>query len=184
VSPGSGRNKGPAEAGPEEEPFRSFYTNGGDSSFEPATYSKAKTPTSFLRTSARDLCPDPPSFARRARATAAKLRSWRESLNTSSATAWGGFVNAAGDKESRVPGAASRVPPRNCIEGLEIQDIAITESMGPVVDHCMEHLAPSDMQSGLCEPRTVLVANSAPTSTTMVESHIHIIKPTTAPSAP
>ena len=31
------------------------------------------------------------------------------------------------------------------IEGLEIQDIAITESMGPVVDHRMEHLAPSDI---------------------------------------
>jgi phthalate 4,5-dioxygenase len=31
------------------------------------------------------------------------------------------------------------------IEGLEIQDIAITESMGPVVDHHMEHLAPSDV---------------------------------------
>jgi hypothetical protein len=44
VSPGSGRNKGPVEAGPEEEPFRSFYANGGDSSFEPATYSKPKPP--------------------------------------------------------------------------------------------------------------------------------------------
>jgi phthalate 4,5-dioxygenase len=31
------------------------------------------------------------------------------------------------------------------IEGLEIQDIAITESMGPVVDHRLEHLAPSDI---------------------------------------
>jgi hypothetical protein len=44
VAPGSGRNKGPAEAGPEEEPFRSFYANGGDSSFEPATYSKPPPP--------------------------------------------------------------------------------------------------------------------------------------------
>jgi hypothetical protein len=62
VAPGSGRNKGPAEAGPEEEPFRSFYANGGDSSFEPATYSKPKPLTSFLRTSVRDLTvkrPDP-----------------------------------------------------------------------------------------------------------------------------
>jgi phthalate 4,5-dioxygenase oxygenase subunit len=31
------------------------------------------------------------------------------------------------------------------IEGLEIQDIAITESMGPITDHELEHLAPSDI---------------------------------------
>ena len=31
------------------------------------------------------------------------------------------------------------------IEGLEIQDIAITESMGPITDHEWEHLAPSDL---------------------------------------
>jgi phthalate 4,5-dioxygenase len=31
------------------------------------------------------------------------------------------------------------------IEGLEIQDVAITESMGPITDHDLEHLAPSDI---------------------------------------
>jgi phthalate 4,5-dioxygenase len=31
------------------------------------------------------------------------------------------------------------------IEGFEIQDIAITESMGPIVDHGRENLAPSDI---------------------------------------
>jgi phenylpropionate dioxygenase-like ring-hydroxylating dioxygenase large terminal subunit len=31
------------------------------------------------------------------------------------------------------------------IEGLEIQDVAITESIGPITDHSLEHLAPSDI---------------------------------------
>lgn len=31
------------------------------------------------------------------------------------------------------------------IEGLEIQDVAITESMGPITDHSWEHLVPSDI---------------------------------------
>jgi phthalate 4,5-dioxygenase oxygenase subunit len=31
------------------------------------------------------------------------------------------------------------------IEGLEIQDVAITESMGPITDHALEHLSPSDV---------------------------------------
>ena len=31
------------------------------------------------------------------------------------------------------------------IEGLDIQDTAVTESMGPIVDHELEHLAQSDL---------------------------------------
>jgi phthalate 4,5-dioxygenase len=31
------------------------------------------------------------------------------------------------------------------IEGLEIQDVCITESMGPITDHAAEHLVPSDI---------------------------------------
>ena len=31
------------------------------------------------------------------------------------------------------------------IEGLEIQDVCITESMGPITDHEAEHLVPSDI---------------------------------------
>jgi phthalate 4,5-dioxygenase len=31
------------------------------------------------------------------------------------------------------------------IDGLEIQDVAITESMGPITDHSLEHLSPSDI---------------------------------------
>jgi hypothetical protein len=30
------------------------------------------------------------------------------------------------------------------IQNLHLQDQAVTESMGPVTDHCFEHLAPSD----------------------------------------
>ena len=44
------------------------------------------------------------------------------------------------------------------IEGLEIQDIAITESMGPVVDHRMEHLAPSDIMVALTRRRLTRAA--------------------------
>jgi len=41
-----------------------------------------------------------------------------------------------------------------------MQDQAITESMGPIVDHCFEHLAPSDQMITRTRRRLLLAARA------------------------
>ena len=56
---------------------------------------------------------------------------------------WRPAANLSNDH--RIDRAAQRTESYTGIEGLDIQDAAVTESMGPVVDHSFEHLAPSDL---------------------------------------
>src|SRR5262249_23132766 len=44
------------------------------------------------------------------------------------------------------------------IEGIHLQDQAITESMGPIVDHSCEHLAPSDQMITRTRRRLLMAA--------------------------
>jgi phthalate 4,5-dioxygenase len=46
------------------------------------------------------------------------------------------------------------------IDGIHLQDQAITESMGPVVDHTFEHLAPSDQMITRTRRRLLLAARA------------------------
>jgi hypothetical protein len=46
------------------------------------------------------------------------------------------------------------------IDGIHLQDQAITESMGPVVDHTWEHLAPSDQMITRTRRRLLMAARA------------------------
>jgi hypothetical protein len=46
------------------------------------------------------------------------------------------------------------------IDGIHLQDQAITESMGPVVDHTFEHLAPSDQMITRTRRRLLMAARA------------------------
>jgi len=46
------------------------------------------------------------------------------------------------------------------IEGIHLQDQAITESMGPIVDHALEHLAPSDQMITRTRRRLLMAARA------------------------
>ena len=46
------------------------------------------------------------------------------------------------------------------IEGIHLQDQAITESMGPITDHAFEHLAPSDQMITRTRRRLLIVARA------------------------
>jgi phenylpropionate dioxygenase-like ring-hydroxylating dioxygenase large terminal subunit len=46
------------------------------------------------------------------------------------------------------------------IDGIHLQDQAITESMGPVVDHTLEHLAPSDQMITRTRRRLLMAARA------------------------
>ncbi|HEU0160034.1 MAG TPA: (2Fe-2S)-binding protein, partial [Hyphomicrobiaceae bacterium] len=46
------------------------------------------------------------------------------------------------------------------IDGVHLQDQAITESMGPIVDHSFEHLAPSDQMITRTRRRLLLAARA------------------------
>ncbi len=46
------------------------------------------------------------------------------------------------------------------IDGVHLQDQAITESMGPVVDHEWEHLAPSDQMITRTRRRLLMAARA------------------------
>jgi hypothetical protein len=46
------------------------------------------------------------------------------------------------------------------IEGVHLQDQAITESMGPITDHDFEHLAPSDQMITRTRRRLLLAARA------------------------
>jgi hypothetical protein len=46
------------------------------------------------------------------------------------------------------------------IDGIHLQDQAITESMGPVVDHSFEHLAPSDQMITRTRRRLLMAARA------------------------
>jgi hypothetical protein len=50
------------------------------------------------------------------------------------------------------------------IEGIHLQDQAITESMGPIVDHAREHLAPSDQMITRTRRRLLMAARALRTS--------------------
>jgi len=46
------------------------------------------------------------------------------------------------------------------IDGIHLQDQAITESMGPIVDHTFEHLAPSDRMITHTRRRLLMAARA------------------------
>jgi hypothetical protein len=46
------------------------------------------------------------------------------------------------------------------IDGIHLQDQAITESMGPIVDHSFEHLAPSDQMITRTRRRLLMAARA------------------------
>jgi phthalate 4,5-dioxygenase len=46
------------------------------------------------------------------------------------------------------------------IDGIHLQDQAITESMGPIVDHEFEHLAPSDQMITRTRRRLLMAARA------------------------
>ena len=46
------------------------------------------------------------------------------------------------------------------IDGIHLQDQAITESMGPIVDHEWEHLAPSDQMIMRTRRRLLMAARA------------------------
>ena len=46
------------------------------------------------------------------------------------------------------------------IDGIHLQDQAITESMGPVTDHAFEHLAPSDQMITRTRRRLLMAARA------------------------
>ena len=46
------------------------------------------------------------------------------------------------------------------IDGIHLQDQAITESMGPIVDHELEHLAPSDQMITRTRRRLLMTARA------------------------
>ena len=46
------------------------------------------------------------------------------------------------------------------IEGVHLQDQAITESMGPITDHGFEHLAPSDQMITRTRRRLLIAARA------------------------
>jgi phenylpropionate dioxygenase-like ring-hydroxylating dioxygenase large terminal subunit len=53
------------------------------------------------------------------------------------------------------------------IDGIHLQDQAITESMGPIVDHTLEHLAPSDQMITRTRRRLLMAARALRTKGTM-----------------
>ncbi|MBV9532812.1 MAG: (2Fe-2S)-binding protein, partial [Bradyrhizobium sp.] len=46
------------------------------------------------------------------------------------------------------------------IDGIHLQDQAITESLGPIVDHELEHLAPSDQMITRTRRRLLMAARA------------------------
>src|SRR5262249_47297515 len=46
------------------------------------------------------------------------------------------------------------------IEGVHLQDQAITESMGPITDHALEHLGPSDQMIARTRRRLLMAARA------------------------
>jgi hypothetical protein len=46
------------------------------------------------------------------------------------------------------------------IQNLYVQDQAVTESMGPITDHCFEHLAPSDQMVTRTRRRLLMAARA------------------------
>jgi hypothetical protein len=46
------------------------------------------------------------------------------------------------------------------IDGIHLQDQAITESMGPITDHAFEHLAPSDQMITRTRRRLLMAARA------------------------
>ncbi len=46
------------------------------------------------------------------------------------------------------------------IDGIHLQDQAVTESMGPVVDHAFEHLGPSDQMITRTRRRLLMAARA------------------------
>ena len=72
---------------------------------------------------------------------------WRLAANASND--WG--IDRAAQRNNRIYSG---------IEGIHLQDQAITESMGPVTDHAFEHLAPSDQMITRTRRRLLLAARA------------------------
>ena len=75
------------------------------------------------------------------------LGRWRLAANPSND--WG--MNRAAQREKTIYSG---------IDGIHLQDQAITESMGPIVDHELEHLAPSDQMITRTRRRLLMAARA------------------------
>jgi phenylpropionate dioxygenase-like ring-hydroxylating dioxygenase large terminal subunit len=75
------------------------------------------------------------------------LGRWRMAANASND--WG--IDRAAQKSNAI---------YTGIDGIHLQDQAITESMGPIVDHTIEHLAPSDQMITRTRRRLLLAARA------------------------
>jgi phthalate 4,5-dioxygenase oxygenase subunit len=65
------------------------------------------------------------------------------------------------------------------IEGIHVQDQAVTESMGPIVDRSREHLAPSDIaigrfRRGLLRTVRAFVEGKRPPAADTPDSYAHV----------
>jgi hypothetical protein len=75
-------------------------------------------------------------------------------------TDWYGRWRLASNRTNdyRIDREVQRTKSYTGIEGLEIQDVCITESMGPITDHEFEHLVPSDIMVGRTRRRLLRAA--------------------------
>ena len=72
---------------------------------------------------------------------------------------WRMAANAGNDWEiDRAAQQSNRI--YSGIDGIHLQDQAITESMGPIVDHELEHLAPSDQMITRTRRRLLMAARA------------------------
>jgi phthalate 4,5-dioxygenase len=72
---------------------------------------------------------------------------------------WRLAANAANDY--MIDRSLQRTASYSGIEGIHLQDQAMTESMGPIVDHTLEHLAVSDLMIGRTRRRIIQAARAA-----------------------
>ena len=99
----------------------------------------------------------PSRTARRSAAPAAATRCCPTRPTGSAAGAW---------RQTRATTGGSTGPPSRAttiysgIDGIHLQDQAITESMGGIVDHALEHLAPSDQMITRTRRRLLMAARA------------------------
>jgi len=72
---------------------------------------------------------------------------------------WRLAANAANDY--MIDRSLQRTASYSGIDGIHLQDQAMTESMGPIVDHTLEHLAVSDLMIGRTRRRIIQAARAA-----------------------
>jgi len=78
-------------------------------------------------------------------------------------TGWYGRwrLAANADNDYKIDRELQRSGSYSGIDGIHLQDQAMTESMGPIVDHTLEHLAVSDLMIGRTRRRIIQAARAA-----------------------